>query len=48
MPDDNHTKRCPVCRRLFTRQELKLNENQWFLRVYCGRRCYFKGRNKTR
>lgn len=42
------TKRCPTCKRLFTRQELYLSANQWFRRIYCGRKCSSKGRYSIR
>ncbi len=43
MTDDKDTKTCPVCSKVFTRKKLGLNKNQWFLRVYCERKCYLKG-----
>jgi len=50
MTDDNEeksadTKRCPQCKKLFTRQELKLSANQWFTRVYCSIKCSSKGKH---
>lgn len=41
-------KRCPVCKRVFTRKELGLTVNQWFLRVFCGRKCMLKDRRPKR
>ena len=35
-------KTCPKCGRKFTRRELRLNANQWFLRIYCSRKCYME------
>jgi len=45
-PKDNKT--CPICEKVFTRFDFKpkLNENQWFLRIYCSRKCYFKSKRK--
>lgn len=48
MPDIPDTKTCPVCKKVFTRKQLLLSAGQWFTRVYCGRKCYFKGRRDTR
>ncbi len=41
---NSDTKKCPVCGKDFTREQVKLNANQWFLRVYCSGKCMRKGR----
>lgn len=43
-------KECPVCKKRFTRYDFKprLGPNQWFLRIYCSRKCYFKAKRETK
>lgn len=48
MADDSKT--CPVCQREFTRFDFKppLNPNQWFLRIFCSRKCYFEDKHQRK
>lgn len=36
------TKTCPVCKKSFTRKQLGISIQQWGIRIYCSRKCYFK------